>query len=73
MEAIIGRAVTDAAFRDLLFAQPDAALGGYGLTVEEVASLNAIDFETLDAFASILDERVSQAAALALLAGSHTE
>jgi hypothetical protein len=67
MEAIIGRAVTDGAFRNALFARPDVALAGYDLTEGETASLKAIDFETMDSFAGVLDERVSKATALGLL------
>ena len=67
MEAIIGRAVTDSAFRNALFARPDVALAGYNLTEGETASLKAIDFETMDSFAGVLDERVSKATALGLL------
>ncbi len=54
----------DAGFRHSLFAQPDAALTGYDLTTVELAALRAIDFETLDAFAGILDERVAMFSAL---------
>ena len=66
LEAIIGRAVTDGAFRNTLFAQPDVALAGYDLTASEIASLKAIDFETMDSFAGVLDDRVSKASALGL-------
>jgi len=67
LEAVIGRAVTDGAFRSALFARPDVALAGYDLTAGEMASLKAIDFETMDSFAGVLDERVSKATALGLL------
>jgi hypothetical protein len=60
LEAVIGRAVTDGAFRDALFARPDATLAEYDLTGAEIASLKALDFETLDSFAGMLDERVSR-------------
>jgi hypothetical protein len=36
------------------------ALAGYDLTEGETASLKAIDFETMDSFAGVLDERVSK-------------
>ena len=61
IQTIIGRAVTDVEFRNALFADPDAALGGYDLTAEELANLRAIDFETIESFAGTLDDRISKA------------
>lgn len=60
LQAVIGRAVTDGAFRDALFARPDATLAEYDLTGAETTALRAIDFETLDSFANVLGERVSK-------------
>jgi hypothetical protein len=37
---IIDRAVSDAAFRDLLYTDPAAALSGYSLTAGEQAALS---------------------------------
>ncbi len=37
---IIARAVRDAAFRNLLYTDPRAALAGYSLTAEEQAALS---------------------------------
>ena len=42
VQAIIGKAVTDSRFRNALFANPDAVLGGYDLTDGEIAALKAI-------------------------------
>lgn len=52
MEAVIGRAALDEAFRGALFADPDAALAGYPLTDGELAGLRAIDVESLEYFAA---------------------
>ena len=54
LEAVIGRAVTDEAFRLLLFADPDAALAGYELTQAEVVALKSVDAERVDACAAML-------------------
>ncbi|MCW5860271.1 MAG: Franean1_4349 family RiPP [Caldilineales bacterium] len=70
VQSIIGRAVTEAAFRSALFADPDQALAGYALTDAEKASLRAIDFETMDSFAGALDDRISKAFALGSLFGA---
>lgn len=59
VEAVIGRAMLDESFRDLLFAAPDQAFKGYELGVEEIAALKAIDAETLDAFADTVDARLA--------------
>jgi hypothetical protein len=61
VKKIIGRAVTDAAFRELLFNKPDEALAGYDLTEAEIASLKNLTREQFDATASKLEERVSRA------------
>lgn len=60
IEAIIGKAVVDRQFRAALFADPDQALAGYDLTEEEIAGLRAIDAESLDSLAGLLDERISK-------------
>jgi hypothetical protein len=39
LEEIIGRAVTEPEYRELLFSEPDKALKGYELTEEEAAGL----------------------------------
>jgi hypothetical protein len=61
VQAVIGKAVTETEFRELLFANPDEALEGYELTDEEMAALKAIDAETMESFAGDLDERISKA------------
>ena len=60
LQSVIGRAVTDAQFRNTLFANPESALAGYDLTPAEITSLKAIDAETLDQMAGDLDDRMSK-------------
>jgi hypothetical protein len=60
VQAVIGKAVTESEFRELLFANPEEALEGYELTEEEMAALKAIDAETMESFAGDLDERISK-------------
>jgi hypothetical protein len=70
VQAVIGKAVTETEFRELLFANPDDALGGYDLTDEEMAALKAIDAETMESFAGELDERISKMFVAAGFGGS---
>ncbi len=55
---IIGRAVVEPDFRELLFANPDNALNGYDLTTEEIAALKSISREQFDAAESELRDRM---------------
>jgi hypothetical protein len=50
VETILSRAISDSAFADQLFANPNQALAGFELTTEEVAAFKGMaraDFETL--------------------------
>ena len=60
VEAIIGKAIVDAAFRQALLADPEKALAGYDLTTEEKAALRMLDSETLDSAGNSLDARISK-------------
>ncbi len=60
VQTVIGRAVTDAAFRQALFADPAQALAGYDLSADELAALQALDAEQVAAFAGGLDARISK-------------
>ena len=51
LEAVIGRAILDQAFRMALFADPEAALADYQLSEGEFAALKSVDAEALDACA----------------------
>ena len=57
---IIIKAVSDPAFRELLFSDPNKALDGFELTEEEVETLKQIDKGSFDANISELEERVSR-------------
>lgn len=58
---VIGRAVVDAEFRDLLFSDPDQALVGYDLTMEERQAILATKSKHLKDFAGKLDPRITKA------------
>ena len=54
LEAILGRALLDRAFREDLFADPDALLAPHELTPTERLALMRMDAESLDACAGLL-------------------
>jgi uncharacterized protein YjbI with pentapeptide repeats len=56
---VVSRAVLEEDFRRQLFSDPDAALEGYDLTVDEKSALRSIPAETIDNFANNLEERIS--------------
>jgi hypothetical protein len=60
VEAVIGKAVLDAEFRNALLADPEKALAGFDLNETEKASLKSLDSETMDVLANTLDARVSK-------------
>jgi hypothetical protein len=60
VQTVIGRAVTDAAFREALFADPAGVLADYDLGAEEIAALKALNAEQVAAFAGSLDQRISK-------------
>ncbi len=51
---LLGRAVTDAAYREILFEDAEKALAGYALTDHDVIALRGVPRELLDAFAGAL-------------------
>lgn len=59
---VIGRAVTDAEFRALLFSDPDQALKDYDLTDDEVDALKNLKQEDLEDFSTKLDSRITKRA-----------
>ena len=61
VQTIIGRAVMEPEYRDLLFSEPDKALDGYELTDDESAALKGLEREKFDAVASELEDRISRA------------
>ncbi len=60
VQQIIGRAIGDEAFRELLFSKPDQALAGFDLTADEIATLKGLKREEFDAAASDLEQRISK-------------
>jgi hypothetical protein len=60
IERVIGRAVTDAAFRQALIDDARAACKEYDLTEDELDALEKLDAQSLLAFAGTLDRRISK-------------
>jgi benzoyl-CoA reductase/2-hydroxyglutaryl-CoA dehydratase subunit BcrC/BadD/HgdB len=60
VERVIGRAVTNTAFREALIKNAREACKEYQLTEEELDALEALDAESLAAFAGTLDKRISK-------------
>jgi len=58
IESILSRAMSDAAFADLLFSDPERALAGYDLTADEAAGFKAMSRADFAA-APALEERKS--------------
>jgi hypothetical protein len=65
LEAVIGRAVLDEAFRHLLFADPDRAFVGYRLSSRERTALRSVDVEGLEVWGGNLGKRMRKALASA--------
>jgi hypothetical protein len=59
---IIGRAVIDTEFRNLLFSNPDQALEGHDLTDDEIDALKNLRQEDLEDFSTKLDSRITKRA-----------
>ncbi|UCC61940.1 MAG: Franean1_4349 family RiPP [Anaerolineae bacterium] len=62
VQMIIGRAATDPEFRKLLIENAARACEGYDLTEEELAALEELDGESLEAFVGTLPPRISKGA-----------
>ncbi len=60
VERVLGRALTDATFRQQLIDNAYTACAGYDLTEEELAALDALDAESMQTFAGTLDARISK-------------
>ncbi|MBN1915607.1 Franean1_4349 family RiPP [Candidatus Dojkabacteria bacterium] len=61
VQAVIGRAATDAEFRKILMENAEEALVEYtDLTPEEKETLIKLDSEKLNAFSLSLDERITK-------------
>jgi hypothetical protein len=59
-EAIIGKLLLDASFREALLAAPDQTLASFDLTEEEKTNLKRLDSETLEILAHTLAARLEQ-------------
>lgn len=62
VQKVIGRAITDAEFRQQLLDDAHAACADYDLSEEELAALEALDPDSLKLFAGKLDARLSKSA-----------
>lgn len=62
VQQVIGRAITDAEFRQQLIDNARAACQGYDLSADELDALEALDAESMKAFAGTLDARLSKSA-----------
>ncbi len=60
VERVIGRAVTDATFRQALIDNAHTACQDYDLTEEELDALEKLDASSMLAFAGTLDRRISK-------------
>lgn len=58
IESVIGKAILNDEFHQLLFADPEQALSGFSLTQTEKTKLRRVDSETLELLANILNERL---------------
>ncbi|HUI87204.1 MAG TPA: Os1348 family NHLP clan protein [Anaerolineales bacterium] len=63
---VIGQAISDMQYRDLLFSNPDQAIEGLDLTAEEVTFVKGFKRDKFDAAASEMEQRISRAGALNL-------
>jgi hypothetical protein len=61
IQTVIGRALVETEYRNLLVNDPAKALEGYDLTEEETQSLMNINKEQLDKMAVEMEERISKA------------
>ena len=60
VQSLIGRAVMDQEFRELLFSDPDKTFEGLDLTEEEKTLLRNLDPDEVADFAGKLDERITK-------------
>ena len=60
LEAVIGRAISDSTFRDLLASDPGSALAGYDLSDDERALLTDAQSRDFNELLTSLDARISK-------------
>ncbi len=73
VQKVIGRAIADQTFRNLLLNNPDQALAGFDLTAEEISALKGIDRESLSAGTAELEARISKSMLLFGIKGEAQE
>ena len=67
VKVIIGRAVTEPEYRELLFGDIDKALEGFDLSDEEISSLKELIREKFDNISNRLEERISKSGFFSLV------
>jgi hypothetical protein len=60
VQTIIGRAMVEPEYRELLFSDPDKALEGYDLTQEETQALKSMQNDKVELVGNELEERISR-------------
>lgn len=69
IERVIGRAVTDEAFRKALIENAHEACKEYDLSDDELDALEKLDATSLLAFAGTLDQRISKSSGMGFVGG----
>ena len=60
VQRIIGRAVTDSSFRNLLQTNPDEVFAGRDVTAEETTALRGMNWDAVGSVSRDLDARISR-------------
>jgi hypothetical protein len=60
VQRIVGRAVTDADFREALKAHPDTVFENRDVSAEEQEALKAMDWDSIGSVGTELEQRVSR-------------
>ncbi len=70
VERIMGRAVADASFRNMLVTNPDEVLCGQDVTPDEIQMLRSMDWSAVGSAGRDLDARISRSGLIILGGGS---
>ena len=57
VQAILSRAISEAAFTELLLRDPERALSGYELSADEIVTLKSMSRADFDQWTSVLPEQ----------------
>ena len=60
VQRIIGRAVTDSTFRNLLSTSPDEVFTGRDVTPDEISALKGMNWDAVGSVSRDLDARISR-------------